>query len=70
MLEDAVKGDNWKKEFRGRELLKKFSSLYTDGVRYEAFRDMIVNTMAEREIRPAGMLRILEKIDKTSPSAP
>lgn len=64
VLETAVRGDDWKKEFRGRDLLKQFANQYTSGVRYEALRDMIVNTMVEQEIRPPGMLRVLEKIDK------
>ena len=65
VLEDAVKGDGWKKEFPGRDLLKQFANQYTVGVRYEVLRDMIVNTMAEQEIRPLGMVRVFEKIDKT-----
>ena len=68
-LENAVKGDSWKKEFRGRDLLKQFADQYTVGVRYEALRDMIVNAMAEQEMRPLGMLQVLEKIDKTAKRA-
>ena len=68
VLEKAVRGDDWKKEFRGRDLLKKFADQYTIGVRYEVLRDMIVNAMAEQEIRPLGMLRVLEKIDKAARS--
>ena len=64
VLENAVKGDGWKKEFRGRDLLKQFADQYTTGVRYEVLRDMIVNAMTEQEVRPPGMLRVLEKIDK------
>ena len=64
VLERAAQGDDWRKEFPGRDLLKKFTELYTEGVRYEVFRDMIVNAMAEQEVRPPGMLRVLEKIDK------
>ena len=66
VLQSAVEGNDWKKEFRGRDLLKQFVEQYTVGVRYEVFRDMIVNTMAEQEIRPLGMLQVLEKIDKAT----
>ena len=66
VLEIAVKGDDWKKEFRGRDLLKQFTDEYTVGIRYEMLRDMIVNTMAEQDIQPQGMLRVLEKIDKAT----
>ena len=65
-LQSAVEGNDWKKEFRGRDLLKQFVEQYTVGVRYEVLRDMIVNTMAEQEIRPLGMLQVLEKIDKAT----
>ena len=66
VLENAVNGDGWKKEFRGRDLLKQFANQYTVGVRYEMLRDMLVNAMAEQEIRPPGMLLVLEKIDKAA----
>ena len=68
VLERAVKGDDWKKEFRGRDLLKQFTDQYTEGVRYETLRNMIVNAMAEQEVRPPGMLRVLEKINKAPQS--
>ena len=62
-LESAIEENEWKKEFRGREILKVFASRY-GRMRYETMRDMIVNTMADRNQRPPGMLRILERIDK------
>ena len=68
VLENAVDGDDWKKEFRGRDLLKQFANQYTAGVRYEMLRDMLVNAMAEQELRPPGMLLVLEKIDKAARS--
>ena len=68
MLENAVDDDGWKREFRGRDLLKQFAEKYTRGVRYEVLRDMIVNAMAEQEIRPPGMLQVLEQIDKAARS--
>ena len=68
VLENAVDGDDWKKEFRGRDLLKQFANQYTAGVRYEMLRDMLVNAMAEQELRPPGMVLVLEKIDKAARS--
>lgn len=67
VLENAVKSDDWKKEFRGRDLLRQFTDQYTVGVRYEVLRDMIVNAMAANGIRPPGMLRVLEKIASAIP---
>ena len=63
-LEAAAASNDWKTEFRGRDLLKRFTDLYTVGVRYEVLRDMIVRTMADAGVRPPGMLLVLEKIDK------
>ena len=62
-LERAIEENEWKKEFRGREILKVFASRY-GGMRYETMRDTIINTMADGNQRPPGMLRILERIDK------
>ena len=62
-LQRAIEENEWKKEFRGREIMKVFASRYS-GMRYETMRDMIINTMAEANRRPPGMLRILERIDK------
>ena len=62
-LEKAIAENEWKKEFRGREILRVFASRY-GGMRYETMRDTIINTMADGNQRPPGMLRILERIDK------
>lgn len=62
-LETAIEKDEWKKEFRGREILKVFAGRY-GGMRYETMRNMIINTMADKGVRPSGMLRVLERIDK------
>ena len=62
-LQGAIDNDEWKKEFRGREILKVFASRY-GGMRYRTMRDMIINIMADSNHRPPGMLRILERIDK------
>ena len=65
-LVDALESDRWKKEFRGRNILKVFARKYGRGMRYEVMRDMIVVAMAEKGIRPPGMLVVLEQIDKYS----
>ena len=53
----------WKKVFRGRDILSTFAARYGKGLSYQAMRDMIVNAMAEKGHRPPGMLRILAAID-------
>ena len=65
-LVDALESDRWKKEFRGRDILKVFTKKYGRGMRYEVMRDIIVVAMAEKGIRPPGMLAVLEQIDKYS----
>ncbi len=55
--------DEWKKVFRGRDVLSTFTTRFVKGVSYQAMRDMIVNAMAEKGYRPSGMLRILAAID-------
>ena len=57
--------DEWKRVFRGRDILSGFTTRYVKGLSYRAMRDMIVNAMAERGRRPAGMLRILAAIDNS-----
>ena len=59
-LHDPVE---WKKVFRGRNILVTFTERYGKGLSYQAMRDMIVNTMSDRGCRPSGMLRILAAID-------
>ena len=66
-LETAIEKNEWKREFRGREILRVFASRY-GGMRYETMRDMVINRMADGDVRPTGMLRILERIDKWSES--
>ena len=53
----------WKKVFRGRDILATFTSRYGKGLSYQTLRDMIVNAMSERGHRPSGMVRILAAID-------
>ena len=59
-LDDSME---WKKVFRGRDILSTFAARYGKGLSYQSMRDMIVNAMAERGHRPPGMLRILAAID-------
>ena len=65
LLNKAIQTPNndWKKVFRGRDILKKFVHLYARKTGYETVRDMIVREMAETETRPPGMLQVLSAID-------
>ena len=56
-------GREWRRVFRGRDVLAEFTTRYGKGLNYQRMRDMIVNAMAERGHRPSGMLQILAAID-------
>ena len=63
-LEYALRTESWKRVFRGRDILRKFSAEHCNGVRYERLRDMIVNKMAQNGYQPEGMLKVLMDIDQ------
>ncbi len=62
-LNAALQSDEWKRVFRGRDILSSFAHRYGKNLNYQGMRDMIVNTMAEDSHRPSGMLKILAAID-------
>ena len=62
-LKAALQSDEWKRVFRGRDILSSFVSKYGKNLNYQAMRDILVNTMAEDGHRPSGMLKILAAID-------
>ena len=62
-LEAALRSEEWKRLFRGRDILSSFVKNYVKNLNYQAMRDMIVNTMADDGHRPSGMLKILAAID-------
>ena len=55
--------NDWKKVFRGRDILKQFVHLYARKTGYETVRDMVVKEMAEAGTKPPGMLQVLSAID-------
>ncbi len=63
-LKEALETDEWKKKFRGREILREFVGLHCRGLSYERLRDMIVNQMQQRGHQPSGMRNILRKIEQ------
>ena len=63
-LVESLGTDEWKKVFRGRDILKGFTVQGAFGLPYERLRDMIVNRMQQREYQPPGMLSLLRRIDR------
>ncbi len=58
----SLKTDEWKKEYRGRNILKIFVSKYGQGINYEHFRNLIVSRMKIAVFRPEGMKDVIDKI--------
>ena len=65
-LENSLKNDQWKEKFKGRDILREFVGKHGQGMKYERFRDSIVNAMAERRDPPKGMAKVLRQIDEAS----
>ena len=62
LLENSLEQGNWKKHFKGRDILSTFVAKYINGMRYEHFRDLIVSKMSEANYQPPGMKHILDHI--------
>ena len=58
----ALADGSWVVKFRGRDILSRFAGRFAQGMRYEYFRDLIINRMSEAQYRPQGMEAIVRKI--------
>ena len=63
----ALGNDEWKNVFRGRDILKRYTSRYVSGIGYERFRNLIVNRMSEAAYEPSGMKEVVDSIIEHSP---
>mgnify|MGYP000663397917 CR=1 FL=1 len=61
-LENALKTDEWKKSYNGRDILNKFTDSLN--IEYYTLRNSIINLMVEDNFEPNGMKVIIEKIIK------
>jgi predicted ATPase len=59
---DDIRTGRWQKTFRGRDVLRRFVGQHGTGIRYEAFRDLIVARMRDAGFRPAGMAAVVQSI--------
>ncbi|MHB1169677.1 MAG: AAA family ATPase [Longimicrobiales bacterium] len=66
MLEQALQDDTWKVQFKGRDVLRRFTAAHnrTLGISYEKLRNLIANRMREAAHRPTGMQGIITAILK------
>ena len=63
-LTESLKTDDWKKYFRGRDILSVFAGRYVPGMRYEYIRDLIISQMSSTNYQPEGMKSVLDQILK------
>lgn len=62
-FENELKSGDWKKTFRGRDILRRFVGVHGRGkVNYEAFRNLIAARMREMGFKPPGMATVLNRI--------
>ena len=62
VLSHSLTTKEWKKQFRGRDILRRFCGEYVQGMRYEYFRDLIITQMVSAGYEPEGMKAILDQI--------
>ena len=63
-LEESLQTADWKKHFRGRDVLSAFCGKYIPGMRYEYFRNLVLSQMSSANHEPEGMKTVLDQILK------
>jgi hypothetical protein len=65
-LEEKLDGDlktgEWRRNFRGRDILRLFVGRYVSGTKYEVFRNLIISKMRDRNYRPPEMEDVIQAI--------
>ncbi len=61
-LHKELESGEWRKSFKGRDILKLFISKKGNGVKYEIFRNLIIHRMRDDGYKPAGMNAIISQI--------
>ena len=59
-LIDSLATEDWRKHFRGRDILRKFTGEYV-GMRYEHFRNLVISRMMSAGYQPPGMKAVLDR---------
>ena len=62
VLSHSLNTEEWKKQFRGRDILRRFCGEYVQGMRYEYFRDLVITQMVSAGYEPEGMKAVLEQV--------
>jgi hypothetical protein len=61
-LQLALASDEWRREFPGRPILKRFVERFVTGVSYDAFRYLIIEKMVDSKHEPTGMQTVISEI--------
>lgn len=59
---NSLADGTWVSKFRGRDILKRFSSKRCPSISYEVFRNLIISQMVDEGYQPAGMKAVVDKI--------
>ena len=62
VLSRSLSAGDWKKHFKGRDILREFAGQYVHGTKYEHFRNLIISLMFNSGHQPGGMKSILNEI--------
>jgi AAA domain, putative AbiEii toxin, Type IV TA system len=61
-LAAEVNSGDWRRTFRGRDVLKRFAGRYVPGMGYEYFRDLVIAKMRDDGHKPAGMAAVVTAV--------
>ena len=61
-LETSLADGSWVKNFRGRDILKRFSGKWAHSTSYDVFRNLIMSKMQDEGFEPPGMKFVVQKI--------
>ena len=62
ILKESLNTGDWKKHFKGRDILSVFAGDYVRGLGYEFFRNLIISQMVNAGYQPQGMKAVLDGI--------
>jgi AAA domain, putative AbiEii toxin, Type IV TA system len=62
-LDIALTNGEWRREFPGRLILKRFVGQHVQGVNYEIFRNIVLDKMVDAGYQPSGMMEVIARIN-------
>ncbi len=58
----ALADGSWVKNYRGRDILKRYAGKHVPLVSYEVFRNLVLSKMQDGSFKPAGMQSVVDRI--------